>query len=154
MLRLIPAPAHRLALRIAYRLRGHWRRLVRPHTSGVCMVAVDAGGRVLLVRHSYGHRRWTLPSGGLKSGEDPAETARREFAEELGCDISDLRSVDTQVVNLMDAPDTVHFFRGHPSGEIRIDGREIVAAQWFAKDALPAETSLTMRRRIAAALEA
>ena len=152
MLRLIPAPAHRLALRIAYRLRGVWRRVVRPHSSGVCMVAVD-DGQVLLVRHSYGHRRWTLPSGGLKSGEDPAETARREFAEELGGDLADLASVDSSVVTLMGAPDTVHLFRGKPSGAIRIDGREIVAAQWFAADALPPETSSTTRRRIAAALE-
>ena len=153
MLRLIPAPAHRLALRIAYRLRGVWRRVVRPHSSGVCMVAVD-DGKVLLVRHSYGHRRWTLPSGGLKSGEDPAETARREFAEELGCDLSDLARVGSSVVTLMGAPDTVHLFRVKPSGAIRIDGREIVAAQWFAADALPPETSSTTRRRIAAALEA
>ena len=153
MLRLIPAPAHRLALRIAYRLRGVWRRFVRPHSSGVCMVAVD-DGHVLLVRHSYGHRRWTLPSGGLKSGEDPAETARREFAEELGCDLSDLARVGSSVVTLMGAPDTVHLFSGKPSGAIRIDGREIVAAQWFATDALPPETSATTRRRIAAALEA
>ena len=152
MLRLIPAPAHRLALRIAYRLRGVWRRVVRPHSSGVCMVAVD-DGQVLLVRHSYGHRRWTLPSGGLKSGEDPAETARREFAEELGGDLADLASVGSSVVTLMGAPDTVHLFRGKPSGAIRIDGREIVAAQWFAADALPPETSSTTRRRIAAALE-
>ena len=152
MLRLIPAPAHRLALRIGYRLRGVWRRVVRPHSSGVCMVAVD-DGQVLLVRHSYGHRRWTLPSGGLKSGEDPAETARREFAEELGGDLADLASVGSSVVTLMGAPDTVHLFRGKPSGAIRIDGREIVAAQWFAADALPPETSSTTRRCIAAALE-
>ena len=153
MLRLIPAPAHRLALRIAYRLRGVWRRVVRPHSSGVCMVAIEDSGRVLLVRHSYGHRRWTLPSGGLKSGEDPAETARREFAEELGGDLADLASVGSSVVTLMGAPDTVHLFRGKPSGAIRIDGREIVAAQWFAADALPPETSSTTRRCIAAALE-
>ena len=151
MLRLIPAPAHRLALRIAYRLRGVWRRVVRPHSSGVCMVAID-DGQVLLVRHSYGHRRWTLPSGGLKPGEDPAETARREFAEELGCDLSDLARVGSSVVTLMGAPDTVHMFRGRPAGAIRIDGREIVAARWFAADELPPETSSTTRRRIAAAL--
>ena len=152
MLRLIPAPAHRLALRFAYRLRAVWRRVVQTHSAGVCMVAID-DGQVLLVRHSYGHRRWTLPSGGLKSGEDPVETARREFAEELGGDLADLARVGSSVVTLMGAPDTVHLFRGKPSGAIRIDGREIVAAQWFAADALPPETSPTTRRRIAAALE-
>ena len=153
MLRLIPAPAHRLALRIAYRLRSVWRRVVRPQTSGVCIVAIEDSGRVLLVRHSYGNRRWTLPSGGLKSGEDPAETARREFAEELGCDLSDLARIGSSVVSLMGAPDTVHLFRGKPSGAIRMDGREIVAARWFARDALPPEISSTTRSRIAAALE-
>ena len=150
----MPAPVHRLALRIGYRLRAVWRRVIQTHSAGVCMVAIEDSGRVLLVCHSYGNRRWTLPSGGLKSGEDPAETARREFAEELGCGLSDLNRVGSSVVSLMGAPDTVHLFRGKPSGAIRIDGREIVAAQWFAADALPPETSPTTRRRIAAALEA
>jgi 8-oxo-dGTP pyrophosphatase MutT (NUDIX family) len=38
----------------------------------------------LLVRHSYGDRRWMLPGGRVRRGEDPVNTARREMHQELG----------------------------------------------------------------------
>ena len=61
MLRLIPAPLHRRALKVAHSVRGCWRRAVKPRVDGCTMIASDIEGRLLLVRLSYGPDAWTLP---------------------------------------------------------------------------------------------
>jgi 8-oxo-dGTP pyrophosphatase MutT (NUDIX family) len=42
------------------------------------------------VKHSYKQNQWSLPGGGLESGEDAIIAGKREFEEETGllCDIS------------------------------------------------------------------
>jgi len=58
----------------------HWPgRLV-----GATAVVLDAAGRVLLVRHTYGRLNWELPGGASEPGETFAETALRELREETG----------------------------------------------------------------------
>ena len=69
MLRLIPAPLHRLLLPIAYRLRQWYRRAFRPNLQGCSIIATDLEGRLLLVRQSYGPQGWCLPGGGIDPGE-------------------------------------------------------------------------------------
>ena len=57
------------------------------HPGGAAVVAVDDAGRVCLLRqyrHAAGGWLWELPAGKLDGSEPPAETARRELAEEAG----------------------------------------------------------------------
>jgi ADP-ribose pyrophosphatase len=57
------------------------------HPGAVCMVPVDAEGRLLLVtqyRHAAGKRLLELPAGTLEPGEDPEPAAIRELQEEVG----------------------------------------------------------------------
>ncbi|HWI31760.1 MAG TPA: NUDIX hydrolase [Microbacterium sp.] len=57
------------------------------HSGAVAVLAMDDQGRVLLIqqyRHPIKHRDWEIPAGLLDvDGEPPAETAKRELAEEV-----------------------------------------------------------------------
>ena len=56
--------------------------ILRP---GAFVVVVDASNqKIVLVKHSYGERKWGLPGGGLENGENPTDGAIREVREETG----------------------------------------------------------------------
>ena len=148
MLHLIPAPLHRLLYRVAYRARARWRRFRGKLSTGVSVIACDGEGRVLLVRHSYGSGRWTLPGGGRGRGEDPETCARREIREELGCELVDVTLFEISHREINGAPDRSHVFTARLEGEPRPDRREVVEAGWFALDALPPKIVLAARRQL------
>jgi 8-oxo-dGTP pyrophosphatase MutT (NUDIX family) len=134
---LIPAPVHRVALRVGNVLRIGWWRLARPHIHGVCVIARDEAGRVLLIRQTYGTPDWVLPGGGVNRNEPFGDAAAREFQEELGCPVTDLRLLKVTQEDLYGATNTVHLYAATLAGEPRPDRREVAAAQLFALDDLP-----------------
>jgi 8-oxo-dGTP pyrophosphatase MutT (NUDIX family) len=146
--RLLPAPLHRLGLRLVHAIRIGWWQVRRPLVIGCQIVAVNPQGEVLLVRHSYGSPRWMLPGGGLARGETPIAAAIRELAEETACTL--LRPVVVAVtrrrwhgtVNLQ------HVIVGTGSNTPRPDGREILDARWFAVGALPADASPNLAAKL------
>lgn len=148
MLHLIPAPLHRFALRLGYRLRKVLWNIVRPDIAGVAVLLRDAHGRLLLVRHSYGPSAWSLPGGGMGAKEDAAEAARREMREELGCELADLQVLHAFKEDLSGAPHTAHVFTAQPVGECKADGRELLEARWFTVEELKTIrcTRLTFQR--------
>ncbi|AZI35826.1 hypothetical protein NT2_10_00440 [Caenibius tardaugens NBRC 16725] len=149
MFHLIPAPLHRAALRLAHGLRKRWWRMARPDLVGCCMIGLDDRGRVLLVRHSYGTGLWALPGGAMRRGEDPAHAAAREWGEEIGCALADLRAVAVLDHTLHGAHNTVYLFAGRIAGEPVADGREIAEIGLFPPDALPPARSRTVDTRLA-----
>jgi 8-oxo-dGTP pyrophosphatase MutT (NUDIX family) len=127
----------RLGFRAAYRGLQLWWFLRRPETEGVkCLLTTDA--RVLLVRHTYGRPDWNLPGGGIRRGEDPAETARREMREELGIEGAAWRPAGTVHGQEAFRRDTVHIFRAElPSPALTPNLAELAEVRWFAWDELP-----------------
>ena len=64
----------------------HTKQIVR-HPGAVALLPLVDDGRVCLVQNyrvSVGQTLIELPAGTLEPGEDPAEAARRELAEETG----------------------------------------------------------------------
>lgn len=149
MLRLIPPPLLRALLVQAHRVRLVWWRLRKPLLIGCRVLAFDGEGRVLLVRHSYGSGRWLLPGGGVARGETALMAAIRELGEETACALEDPREIAVIEEPLAGTVNRVHVITGRVRGIARGDGCEIVAAEFFALDALPAELAQQLERHLA-----
>ena len=150
MLRLIPKPLHRVLLIQAHRVRLVWWRVRKPLLLGCRVLAFDDEGRVLLVRHSYGSGRWMLPGGGIGRGETAVVSASRELAEETACALEDPREVAVIEEPLAGTVNRVHLVAGRVRGRPQADGREIIAAEFFALDALPADLAQQLQHNLAA----
>src|SRR5215469_7176400 len=125
------------------------KALVSPVVFGVCAIAQDRRGRILLVKHTYQPGR-LFPGGGVGRGEPPEHALVRELEDAAGY----VRG---------GAPDFVrHYTRRagwatnvvalYRVGDVEIDFKpnwEIKDARFFSADALPDGTPSTVRRRIA-----
>lgn len=147
---LLPASLHRAILPLAHAARHRWRRWRGTPIAGVSVVITNLGGDVLLLKHSYGPDVWSLPGGGLKTGEDPLAAARREVREELGVELARIEPVAVIEEEISRSPHTAHLFAGtcdqHPSP----DRREIIEARFFPSHSLPEPLGRITRTRIAA----
>ena len=97
------------------------------------------GAEIVFVRHAYGDREiWELPGGGMRRGEAPAATARREVREELGVDLAEWREVRRVEVDAYHKRTVVHLLEADAAGRpLVLDEAEIAAARWAAVDAPP-----------------
>jgi 8-oxo-dGTP pyrophosphatase MutT (NUDIX family) len=116
-----------------------WR--VRPSTGrGVKMLVEREDGALLLVRHTYGNRHWTMPGGRMRSGEEPIETATRELEEELGLLAGEISLLGSYPLRIHRRRERVSVVRcSKPIGEIHPRPIEIQEAQWFGRSQIPAE---------------
>lgn len=141
---------HRLALRIAHRIRHRWRMLRRVPLAGVSVFVTDLNGRLLLVRHSYGPGGWALPGGGMGRHESPEDAARREIAEEVGCAIEGARVLDKLEETISGAPHTAWLVAARTQDHPTPDRREILEARFFPTHSLPEPLTARTRMRIEA----
>lgn len=148
MFHLIPRPLHRLALKIGHRLRHYWRRISGTTGEGVTVIGRDFDGQILLVRHSYGPPGWYFPGGGIGRSENAESAARRELAEETGCDIEGLALIGVIEEKLSGASHRAHVFDGVVNAMPQADGREILEARFFPTHSLPEPLSPRTRARL------
>jgi 8-oxo-dGTP pyrophosphatase MutT (NUDIX family) len=73
---------------LGWGLRLGVKLIVPRHHVGAVGVVFNEVGQVLLVKHVFRRYPWGLPGGWIERGEDPAETVRREFTEELGLQVT------------------------------------------------------------------
>ena len=102
-------------------------------TAGVAAAVVD-GGRVLLVRHTYGEKagRWAMPGGYANPNERLDQAAVREIKEEVGLqtEVVDAIALVTQTSARGGAVFVV--FRLRPlAGVATPDGVEVDHIGWF-----------------------
>ena len=124
---------------------GAWPRLA----PAVIVLVERDDGRVLLA-HARGFPlpMYSTLAGFVEPGESLEDCVHREIEEEAGVRVDDLRDFGSQPWpfphSLM-----VGFHARYASGELRIDEEELVHADWFARDALPAiPPSVSIARRL------
>jgi 8-oxo-dGTP pyrophosphatase MutT (NUDIX family) len=132
-----PVAARRLAYRAAYRtLQVSWL-VRRPDKRGVKCLLVH-GDRILLVRHTYGDRRWDLPGGAMKRREDPLSAAQREMHEELGIESARWAGLGMVQGIFHHRRDTIYAFRADlETPALELDLGELQTASWFSTSDLP-----------------
>ena len=125
--------------------------MTRPMTLGVRAAALDAQGRVFLVRHTY-VPGWYLPGGGVERGETVEEALRRELAEEGNIEMSAPPELFGVYFNRRSSPRdhvVLYVVRAfHQSGP-RGPDRELAETGFFPLDALPGDTTAATRARLA-----
>jgi 8-oxo-dGTP pyrophosphatase MutT (NUDIX family) len=135
---------HGLLLRVYARLPVQGRRfIVRTiapgYTVGAMCFIEREDGALLLLRLAY-RKRWGVPGGLLKRGEDPGVACRREVMEEVGLDISLVGEPAVQVDAAARRIDII--YRAKPIASVGADeaepmSPEIVEVRWFPAGQLP-----------------
>ncbi|MCC2617702.1 NAD(+) diphosphatase [Aestuariibacter halophilus] len=109
-----------------------------PRVSPCIIVAIRKDNRILLAQGPSQRERkmWSTLAGFVESGESLEQAVHREVLEEVGVNIRNVRYYGSQPWpfphNLM-----VGFLADYDSGEIRVDGEEILVADWFDINDLP-----------------
>lgn len=145
---ILPASLHRSGLRIAHAVRLRWWRIRKPLLIGCRVLAFDADGHLLLIRHAYGSGRWMLPGGGVGRRETPLDAALRELREEVGGTLRGATQVGMIEEPLSGTTNRVFLIAGQLEGAVKIDQREVIAAEWFAPDALPGDMAAVLVRNL------
>lgn len=112
------------------------RKIYYPRISPCIMALIHRGDYCLLARHGLHRGFHTVLAGFIEPGESVESALHREIAEEVSLKVSNLQYVASQPWpfpgQLM-----LGFFAEHSGGEIRVDGVEIVGADWFHYQELP-----------------
>jgi NAD+ diphosphatase len=109
-----------------------------PRISPCIIVAIRHQDKILLAQGKPHQSRqmFSTLAGFVESGETLEQTVHREVFEEVGIHVKNLRYFSSQPWpfphSLM-----VGFLADYASGEIQVDGKEILEAHWYSADALP-----------------
>ena len=134
-------------------LREVARHLLRRPVVGICAVARDAEGQLLLVRRAD-TGTWALPGGTLEWGEQLAAALPREIEEETGADWIGFKRI-TGVYSRPDRDPRFHAVTVCVEAEIAGPLRgpknplEIREARLFPADALPSPLAMGMSDMLA-----
>lgn len=105
------------------------------HPGGATVAAIDATGRVCLLRQfrpAGGGWIWELPAGRLEPGESPATTAARELVEEAGRSAGRLESLGAILSSPGVFAETIHLFLARELTEAPLahEPHELIEVHW------------------------
>nr|WP_294999849.1 NAD(+) diphosphatase [uncultured Methanobrevibacter sp.] len=105
-----------------------------PRIAPAIIVAIRNGDKLLMAKHSYHDNiRYALIAGFVEPGESIEEAVHREVAEEVGIKIKNLKYMKSQSWPFPNSL-MLGFTGEYESGDIKVDGDEILKAKWFKKD--------------------
>lgn len=105
-----------------------------PRIAPAIIVAIRNEDKLLMAKHSYHDNiRYALIAGFVEPGESIEEAVHREVAEETGIKIKNLKYKRSQSWPFPNSL-MLAFTAEYDSGEIKVDGDEILKAKWFEKD--------------------
>ena len=132
----------------------YWR-FSRPATLGVRAMVIDPQDRIFLIKHSYVDG-WHLPGGGVETGETMLEALSRELAEEGNIVMSAAPRLHGVFFNKrVSRRDHVALYivRDFRQDSIPQANHEIIGHGFYARNALPEDTSRATRARLAEVFE-
>ena len=104
-----------------------------PRIAPAIIVAIRKGDELLMAKHSYHEKiRYALIAGFVEPGETIEEAVHREVLEEVGIKIKNLQYKRSQTWPF---PNSLMFgfSAEYESGDIKVDGDEILTAKWIKK---------------------
>ena len=105
-----------------------------PRIAPAIIVAIRNEDKLLMAQHSYHDNiRYALVAGFVEPGEAIEEAVHREVLEEVGVKIKNLKYQRSQSWPFPNSL-MLGFTAEYDSGDIKVDGDEIVKAKWFKKD--------------------
>ncbi len=108
-----------------------------PRISPAIMVAILKEGKILLAKNKmFRQGFYSVLAGFLEPGEQLEECVMREVKEEVGLYIKNLRYFGSQPWPFPNSL-MIAFIADYAGGNIAVDGKEIVDADWFSADELP-----------------
>lgn len=121
---------------------------------GAAAIILDAEGRILLVKHSYGKCNWEIPGGKSENHESAQETAQREVAEETGLDVQAERLTGVYYDPQYDMHHFAFLCKNLNARKPEPSSPEILECGYFRENELPRPMSDFTYRRIQDALNA
>ncbi|HJX17334.1 MAG TPA: NUDIX hydrolase [Acidiferrobacterales bacterium] len=105
------------------------------HPGGAAVVALDAAGRVCLLRqyrHAAGGWMWELPAGKLDGGEAPLQCAQRELEEEAGMQAEEWQPLGKIVSSPGVFTEVIHLFLARALSAVptRAEEHEVIEVHW------------------------
>lgn len=109
-----------------------------PRISPAIIVGIKKDKQILLA-HNSGFREglYSIIAGFVEQGESLEYAVKREIYEEVGLKVKNIRYVQSRPWPSLDSL-MIGFIAEYESGEIKVDGKEIVDAGWYDKEHLPA----------------
>lgn len=111
--------------------------LIFPSICPAIIVAITKGDELLLAHNkNFKNNMYSIIAGFVDQGETLEECVKREVFEEVGIGVKNIRYYNSQPWAFPNSL-MVGFIAEYESGEIKVDGKEIVHAGWFKEGNYP-----------------